>query len=329
MNNYSVKMKVDGTIKSSFQFVETKVLPNDIPITTPFTFSFIGDQVVLANDIKVGWNALGGKVEQGERWEDALKRESYEEAGIYISNIEVVGYILAIKEGDLTNSKFPAKSIMPVTISFVEKVEHNWTPMDTSSRGLFKFREAQELLSNRSDGTQMSEIFNFVQTYFKSKKYKIDFSYHPNVQFENVPVTQVMAVCFDKNGKVCVVRDYDEDFFSLVGGGSDLGEFPIDALKREALEEAQIEVEDIKLLGTVLVKFLDGNSCVSMFQHGRYICKIKKMGSFVPRENGFETVERTFIDVDDLQKTVMLLQNKSGEMIIKQLLEINSKPELD
>lgn len=39
------------------------------------------------------WNGFGGKVNTGEEIEDAVKREVYEEAGVFVENLEKAGII--------------------------------------------------------------------------------------------------------------------------------------------------------------------------------------------------------------------------------------------
>lgn len=89
-----------GTYQKSFvtefEFFPSDSLPKEIPISTPLTFAFMGQDLVLTKKKNGWWDILGGKVRNGESWQNALKREAYEEAGVAIDDINVIGYVKAV-----------------------------------------------------------------------------------------------------------------------------------------------------------------------------------------------------------------------------------------
>ena len=321
MKQYSTYQIVNENRQSVFKFFPKSYLPSKYPITTPFTFPFIGEDVVLCLDKNNQWNPLGGHMEDGEDYIDTIIRESKEEVGVIVSKptIEVVGYILNKNLKNPELSEYPAQGILPITTSFVKNTILNWIPMETKRRGIFRRHRALELMRQRDDNQQMFEILEYVYKKFDKHDYQTSFTYFPNKISSDLPVTQVFTFCKDERGLFCAVRDSDEAFFSLPGGSCELGETPVDCVHRELDEEAQLKCENISLLGSILVELTDNGKTVSRFQHLRYLADVSAQNEFVPGKNGFETVERKFINLSDLKSQVMILQNLNGERIISQL----------
>lgn len=71
---------------------------------------------------------------------------------------------------------------------------------------------------------------------------KTDFSVRPTVR----------GVIFDENKAICIRTMKGSGFFFLPGGGIEDNENPVEALKRECLEEAGCNIDDIQKIGTVI-----------------------------------------------------------------------------
>lgn len=324
MKQYSVYQTSNEGREANFQFHRSNKLPHNYPISTPFTFAFIGEDVVLCLDKNNWWNPLGGHIEVNEDYKDTLVRESQEEAGINISksSIKAVGYILNTNNGKVTTAKYPAVNLLPITRSFVTEINTNWIQMETKDRAIYRRRRALELMRERDDSNQMYEILESVYEDFDKQKYAVSYKYFPRRIFKSVPVTQVFTFCLNTDNKICVVRDEGESFFSLPGGSCELNETPEECIARELNEEAQMTCKDLSLLGTILVEFKKGNKTVSKFQQLRYMAKVDAIETFIPYKNEFETIERQFLDVSQLGTKVKILQNNNGETILKQVSEL-------
>jgi 8-oxo-dGTP diphosphatase len=65
-----------------------------------------------------------------------------------------------------------------------------------------------------------------------------------------MPTLGVFAAIFDKEGRIlCVRMNYGTHAWTTPGGRVELGESPLDALKREVLEESGLEVVPKELVG--------------------------------------------------------------------------------
>jgi 8-oxo-dGTP pyrophosphatase MutT (NUDIX family) len=324
MNKYSKYIISKNGQESTFQFFESNKLPPNIPISTPFTFPFIGEKMVLCFDKNNWWNPLGGHMQNGETYQDTIIREANEEAGVYISKptIKTLGYVKNLNTGVSPLSQYPAVNILPITVSFVTKVKQNWKPLETHARGLFAPDSALDLMNKRSDNHQMLEILKYVIDDYSKQNYQISFTYYPNQIFRNIPITQVFTFCKNLKGEFCVVRDRDENFYSLPGGGCELGEPPETCAQREISEEAQITCKNIRLLGSILVELKKNCLVVSRFQHIRYIADLNEMMDFVPLKNGYETNIRKFLPFSKLQSKVFILQNPTAKNILNHVWSI-------
>jgi 8-oxo-dGTP pyrophosphatase MutT (NUDIX family) len=65
-----------------------------------------------------------------------------------------------------------------------------------------------------------------------------------------------IAICvFNRNSKILVFEDYDpskgETFYRPLGGGIEFGEYSIETVRREMMEEIGAKVKDLVYLGTL------------------------------------------------------------------------------
>ncbi len=172
MKKFSEYLLIKGKFISKSKFYPAKSLP-EYPITTPFTFPVYKNKIILIKDKNGWWNPVGGHIEEGETWKEALIRENYEEAGIKIalSSIKVYGYILVENIKGLKYSSYPKISILPITKSEVISIDYqNWKMRETLGRSVLSKTECIKLLEERGDNKQMLEIFLFL--FFRSRMTK-------------------------------------------------------------------------------------------------------------------------------------------------------------
>jgi 8-oxo-dGTP diphosphatase len=90
-------------------------------------------------------------------------------------------------------------------------------------------------------------------------------------------ITIVVAIIRNENGDVLLARRNEpglkdaHDKWEFVGGGIEFGENPEEALKREVLEEAGVEVEITRLLPKIFSVMLNKETQVIVMS---YECKI-------------------------------------------------------
>jgi 8-oxo-dGTP diphosphatase len=72
--------------------VLSPILPAKELITTAFALAFSGDQLLLTNLIKRGWDIPGGHVEAGEMPEETVRREVAEETGTKLGQLHILGH---------------------------------------------------------------------------------------------------------------------------------------------------------------------------------------------------------------------------------------------
>jgi ADP-ribose pyrophosphatase YjhB (NUDIX family) len=299
-----------------------------LPISTPLTFAFIGENLVLTKKKNGWWDILGGKLKEGETWIEGLERETLEEAGIVIGHISVIGYIMTNNSGDLTNLKFAPKNILPVTISFVQEVKKEWLKYETLGREHFGRKLAKKALLDRGDNGQLAEIFDYVLSCYDNQKYDYSFEYvEGNTFLTNIPNTQSMVFVRTPAKKFLIVRDFDEKFFSLPGGGCNMNEDGKECAIREVKEEAQVEVKNVQLIGNVIVKVNKNGQVFSVSTQQRYLADAFDVYDFIANPDNlnkedYETVERKEVPFESLSEEVKLLKNKTGEAILSSLKRI-------
>lgn len=70
------------------------------------------------------------------------------------------------------------------------------------------------------------------------------------------PITQVCGVIFDGDGNILISIESRDGSWIIPGGHPEKRESIEETLKRELLEEVDVEIEDIKPLGVQKVTFL-------------------------------------------------------------------------
>lgn len=133
-------------------------------VSTPLVFPFLEEKVMLTLDKTGFWNPLGGHIEERETIEKTLLRESIEEAGVKIKNIEYVGYIefTTLEFRSEKSRIFPKVTHLPIAIADIVNLLQNWTPLETKKRKLMSPEEVLRALKKRSDNDQMYDIFMFI-----------------------------------------------------------------------------------------------------------------------------------------------------------------------
>lgn len=119
----------------------------------------------------------------------------------------------------------------------------------------------------------------------------------------------VRAVIFDQNNSVCIRTKTGSSFYFLPGGGIEGDETPIEALKRECLEEAGCKITDVQKIGTVIehrdeAKEKRTNDCFTASLAGEQIEPTLAMGD----EDGFDVI---WIDINE---AIVLLENQKNEI---------------
>jgi len=163
---------------------------------------------------------------------------------------------------------------------------------------------------------------NVITSTVKMGNDDVTFNWYPGVILENIKLRNIYGFCVNKDKKVVLVRDKDETRFTLPGGGVQEGETGVQALNREFMEEAQFYPQNVKLLGSLEVVRIDqkGN-IVDHQQQARFICSIDDPGEHVPEKDGWETVERIFVDIEELPKYLEWIAYPTGRAVYDEFLK--------
>ncbi len=122
---------------------------------------------------------------------------------------------------------------------------------------------------------------------------------------EKKQITIVTAVIKNENGEFLLAKRYQPDIpaehdkWEFVGGGINFGETPEQALKREAREEADIDIQIIRLLPKILTHVWEGQKPERQIIILNFECRI--IGG-KPKANDPEISDLRFIDPKDLPK---------------------------
>lgn len=294
---------------TNIKFTKAEKLPKNSSIHQLMNFVHLGSEVILVQNSNGTWGPVLGETDKNDDWQSTLIEYTYAQTGVSVDTIAMIGFIsYESKERGAISSR----EVSLVCYSYCKQIP----PSISLKRELFSHSNIREYLSknNRSLLNIYEEVHSAIKQHLQ-----LHFSFIPDEISTEIIITSVMVFCVNDKKQVCIVKDGEEEFYSLPGGGRKLLESPLECAKRELLEEAQITGRDFKPFGSIKVDFdIDGIPYSSMLQ-ARYFCRADLIEDFIPFRNGFETSERKFVAVDELTQFVKQLQNKDGERIIMHL----------
>ena len=116
-------------------------------------------EVLLVKSPWRGWEYPGGLIEPGETFQDALKREVREEAGI---EIEITGFVGICKnvEKDIVNIDFTARYVSGELRTSEESTEVIWASAEKAME-MITFPLTKKRLANMLSGSSDASLFCF------------------------------------------------------------------------------------------------------------------------------------------------------------------------
>ena len=116
-------------------------------------------QVLLVNSPWRGWEYPGGLIEPGETFQEALKREVREEAGV---EIEITGFVGICKniEKDIVNIDFTARYTGGTLTTSEESTEVIWTTPEQATE-MITFPLTKKRLLNMLSANKEATLFCF------------------------------------------------------------------------------------------------------------------------------------------------------------------------
>lgn len=134
----------------------------------------------------------------------------------------------------------------------------------------------------------------------------------------NLKVKQVYGVVFS-NDKRILLR-LDDNKYKLTGGKPEKNESYEETLKREYIEELNIELEDIHYLGYLLVE----EKSIEPYAQVRMIGKIKHINKNQPDIDTGKKYKRFFSSINNVKK-YLNYENKAGDLLIDDAIIMANK----
>ncbi|MBI2590596.1 MAG: NUDIX hydrolase [Candidatus Blackburnbacteria bacterium] len=132
------------------------------------------------------------------------------------------------------------------------------------------------------------------------------------------PVTQVYGVCFNDKNEILIARKVGEEKWIIPGGHPERDETIEQALKREMVEEADIRVKNIKLIGAQKV-YPEGEPDKYFYQV-RCICKVDKVLPQTTDPDDGVSWERKFVPASEI--TSYVKWGTTGNAMFKDAIQL-------
>lgn len=126
---------------------------------------------------------------------------------------------------------------------------------------------------------------------------------------QGLNIKQVYGIVFDKNGNILL--RVDDNKYKLTGGKpEDYDKNYSETLKREYIEELNVEIEDVQYLGYLLVE-----EDKEKYAQVRMIAKIKNIGSIKPDLDNGKAYKRFMVKQENVKKYLDYQDIAGNEMI--------------
>jgi len=140
---------------------------------------------------------------------------------------------------------------------------------------------------------------------------------------KNLKVRQVYGIVFNKDGNILL--RVDDNKYKLTGGKPENDDKNYsETLKREYLEELNIEIEDIQYLGYLLVE--ENNE---KYAQVRMIAKVKNIGEIKPDIDNGKIYQRFMANQKNVKRYLMYEDIAGNEMIDEAIKLGNIKYQFD
>lgn len=127
----------------------------DAPVTAALVFAMQGKMFVLADIAGRGWCVPGGHLEAGEGEQEAVRREAWEEAGLTLGSIRLLGhYTLTTDDGSTT--------LAAMYVGDAERIDP--LPPGFESRGVRAFALADIPARYYTWDALLAAVFAYAQT---------------------------------------------------------------------------------------------------------------------------------------------------------------------
>ncbi len=147
----------------------------------------------------------------------------------------------------------------------------------------------------------------------------VKFTWFKNELPKDLEVRQVYGVVFSDSGNILL--QIDNNKYNLTGGKPELFDSSLEeTLKREYLEELNIEIKDIYYLGYLLV-----NEEKERYAQVRMIAKIKKIGNIKPDKDNGKTYKRFMANIKNVKKYLNYSGTAGNELIDDAILMAKEK----
>ena len=135
------------------------------------------------------------------------------------------------------------------------------------------------------------------------------------------PVTQVYGIIFNEDNEILICREDENSSWLIPGGHPEEGESFKETLKREVLEEVDVEVSDIIPLGVFKVEFSDDPE--KIIYQSRFIAKLKKLNPQTEDPSIKKTWVRKFVPAGKISEYVKW--GEEGDAMFKDAIELYGK----
>ncbi len=116
------------------------------------------------------------------------------------------------------------------------------------------------------------------------------------------PINQVYGVCFNDKDEILIARKEGRGYWIVPGGHPEKNETTEETLEREMIEEADVKIKNIKVLGAQKV-YPEGKP-KEYFYQVRCICEVDKILPQTPDPDDNKNWERKFVPTDKITKFV-------------------------